>query len=505
MSNPTLNLNANSISGIVTAVSSISTALNTTVYYVASGITVSRFTNNSGTVILGGGGAGGTYTITSGAGQNGQHGLWNVGTITNFYNYGVMSGGGGGGGGGSSSTYNFSGGNGGAGGGGGGGGAYGNSTSYNGGNGGSGQSDGSPGTTNNNACPAGGGGGWGGRGGAGGAGGAGGPGFPGLNTSIAYGGNGQKGLYGSGSGLNPLSRAGDASMLGGGGGGGGTWRNTFYTKASGGGGGGAGLAFLYPGSGNTINEGIGGNSGLNSDATGAAGSGGGGSGGCRGGTSTSTNGGNGGLGGYGIVNASTSIINNLYNSQGNSSGYGPLYHYHNNTLMNYFINISSTTNYGQIYVYGTTGNIRFGIDPASAITGLSTTSTTIFPYVIVGFTPTNMIGSSTISGSTYRWWLIQSSTSPIAFNLYIGNPETGFKTIINGTTKDLSAVFAPYSTNTTGGSTNFKTSNSPFNIQPFTTTGSTDLSVIFQDGNSGISTGYKINTTTDIGSIFASF
>ena len=418
-----------------------------------------NITINASCCALGGGGSGGDpYNNLNG--NPGKHSVYNTATISNIYNNGCLVGGGGGG---AASYYNQSGlydrlgygGNGGAGGGGGSFSTFGNEDDpYYGGNGG-----GASGITYTpsgylGTSLSGGGGGF------------------SNNGSNAGGGNNPPSVFGKG-GTGSIATTNNAIILGGKGGG-----NTPLdgaNGANGGGGGGAG-----PGGGGGAGGGAG---SIGTDGDDVSASGGGGSGG-----GNPYNGGTykGGTGGYGIYNAGT--ITNLYNAQGLTSttsdgiSFGPLFYGGSGTtgITNYYINITSSTVYGQLYntgvnaVSGLTTN--FNIDPSSTIS--TSTSNLIFYNVLINVTPYSKKGTVTPT-SNQVWQLIKKTVTfqginYDAYDLLIMN-KTGFISKTNNST-DLSLLLQG-NISTTPIVTGFTTTQSPYNGQ--------DLGSLFQPQSGG--------------------
>jgi len=347
-------------SNTTVSTNSIDTAVNRVLYQATGSFTT--FTNNA--ILLGGGG--GSYL-------DGAHALQiETGiTVTNVINTGSLTGGGGGGGPG-----------GGAGGGGGGGG-------FGGGGGGGSNAGGKGGNGATSTGTSGGGGGGFGGGGGGGGGRSNINGINGSNTGaggtiIGTGGFGGT-SGGSNSGTNyGLVNGGPASTGGGGGGGGG-----------------ANLSNIFGGMGNSGASGCrpgGGGAGGGNGATRTGFNSGGGSGGGLGGSS-----GAGGNGGFGIKNNGT--ITTLSNSQNLSGNYGPLY-IAGNPPTNYNIIINGDSSYGQLFasknfLLSNSGNVVFGIDPSSKLSGGSKTYTNVLSQVF----PSNLSGSGTASNGTFTWTL----------------------------------------------------------------------------------------------------
>lgn len=374
----------------------VNNTINSTNYYGNNNIvcfncnsSITNFTNNG--IILGGGGS---PAVSSGPGNDGASAFTNNNTITNFYNYlGAFLGGGGAGG--TSPTINEYGIRGGAGGGGGGikqlstssysGGSLINST-----------------TNATNIALAGTEAGCG-----GGPGGYGGSSYNSLNSSITAGGTGGRSLGGKGGGgpnndttttakgVDSLTNIYSFTYGGGGGAAFSIFYNPVYTHFPGGGGYGGGNG----GTPKSISS---------SHATGAGGGGGGGSG---------SNAGNsyfGGNGGYSVYNNGT--ITNFTNGQGGTNYiYGPCF-YAGNAPTNYYINIQSTSRYGQLFCTGwasTSGTINFNIDTTSTISS----SATLY-YVLVGVTPTQLSGRSVGSLYGYLWTLTAVAAGSSIFGVY---------------------------------------------------------------------------------------
>lgn len=424
---------------------------------------------NESCCALGGGGSGGDG-FGDKNGKNGKHGIFNTVTIANIYNYGCLAGGGGGGAGSYFKEGDFEGigygGNGGAGGGGGswgpfdfsnypvgadGGGASGSSYT----------SSGSYSTTSDNGS---------------------GGGFGLLSTVNNPGGKG----YGS---AGTGSKATTNNDIINGGQGGGSGQTTIDGKPgfNGGGGGGGG-------------QGGGGGAGGGGGGTGEQGtSAGGGSGG---GDSTNGAGYKGGTGGYGIYNTGT--ITNLYNVQGLTSStsdgisFGPLFYGGSGIsgITNYYIKITSSTVYGQLYNIGVnavTGlSVTFAIDNTSTISFSSTSN--IYYNVLVNVIPSSKSGIVP-TNSNLVWQLIKKTVTlqgidyPNSYDLLIMN-KTGF---IAGST-DLSLLLQGYisgSQTVTG----LTTKQSPYTGQ--------DLGSIFQPQLGGTLVTQIINITgQDLGSLF---
>lgn len=315
--------------------------------------------------------------------------------------------------------------------------------------------------------------------------------------------------------------AGSGAGLGGaGGGGGGTSNASAYGQdgqGSIGGTGGSG------GGGDGGNYDVNGNIGLpNPQQTGSftlIGGGGGGGGangrsGETGGSSTisgtSFYGGGGGNGGYCLVNSG--IITNLYNSQGNAST--PLYTFNANPdgIVNYYIYITSLTDYGQFYYYGTNSasitNLGFNIDPNTPSLPVLTSGSTPyqFTYVVVdlnnkigGYTPYNVETTTITNTQIITWYILESGGDVTLTITSVTNKiaeATGFKVGKGPTAIDLNQYFLAR-TGTAVADTNFKSSVPPYD--------KTDLSQIFEPYTSGTiqTTNYIIKgTSIDLGSYF---
>jgi len=228
------------------------------------------------------------------------------------------------------------------------------------------------------------------------------------------------------------------------------------------------------------------------------GGGGGGGGGTGGSTSSSGSNpnGTGGYGGYSIVNQGN--ITNFYNSQGNIGN--PVYIYClysyaifniKPLISNYYINITNSTTYGQLFYYGYSQTINFDIDPNSSI---SITTSTTLEYAIYdsgsNLTISNTSGTINKNNTTY-YWVLNNSSGNYSLTIYPLNP-IGYKTSYNGnyTNEDLINIFQPY-TSGTQVETGYKTNNK-------------DLSEIFQPYTGGTQadlTGYKTNNQ-DLSEIF---
>lgn len=447
--------------------------------------TITMLTNSCN---LGGGGQGGTKDGLR-TGAIGGSGIFiSQASFVKIINYGILAGGGGGGGLSflaSQFTSVIVGGNGGAGGGGGGG------TGSQSGCGGGGPNNGSfNGISASSGFLAGGGGGFfcynGGKG----------QGSPtgGIATPYTSNNNFYMNIISGGKGGNSTdsgaSGIGGSGIYGGGGGGGGS------TIFGGSGGGGAG-------------GGIGG-SDLSLEPSGNGG-GGGGSGGGLGGSSRG-GGYGGGSGGYSIFNSGT--ITELYNKQGSSSYlniggtdycFGPLFYGGTSTavLTKYYITITSSSVYGQIYNtgYSAVANMKvdFDIDPSSDITTDET-----YYNVLNGITPKQFNNTITLTNKLkITWALVTGSTSgtynltvtlltqlPVGFLSTKYNPTTDLSSIfkkLNGTAanptgfisnngnftnKDLSEIYQPLSSSTKASETGFKTTKNGY--------GGKDLSDIFE-------------------------
>jgi hypothetical protein len=241
----------------------------------------------------------------------------------------------------------------------------------------------------------------------------------------AGGGGGAAGFYGGGDGGSLIYAAGLNGSFGGGGGpyqqGGGT-----YGGARGGAPGGSNyggsavintFGFIYGGgAGDGFSNGgavgSGGGYGGGNGLVQTYGSGGGGGGGRGGNGSGSYPGGN---GGYSVYNNGT--ITNLTNGQGGTTlyYYGPCF-YAGNAPTNYYINIQSTSRYGQLFCTGwasTSGTINFNIDTTSTISS----SATLY-YVLVGVTPTQLSGRSVGSLYGYLWTLTPVVAGSSIFGVY---------------------------------------------------------------------------------------
>jgi len=178
---------------------------------------------------------------------------------------------------------------------------------------------------------------------------------------------------------------------------------------------------------------------------GGSGNGGGGGGG-GGGYSDS-----GGNGGYSIYNKGT--ITNLYNSQGGSNSFGPLFYGGTSLPTNYFITVNSINKYGQLFCSGwstiTSGTFtNIQIDPTSSFSG----SVNFYPTVLVGNCFAACSGTIIInSGNTGKWSIVQSSnisigtlgtTSYKSYDLYVYFSGTG---IITASSLSLSGYLNSYS------------------------------------------------------------
>ena len=121
-----------------------------------------------------------------------------------------------------------------------------------------------------------------------------------------------------------------------------------------------------------------------------------------------------GNGGYSVYNNGT--ITNFTNGQGGTNYiYGPCF-YAGNAPTNYYINIQSTTRYGQLFCTGwasTPGTINFNIDTTSTISS----SATLY-YVLVGVTPTNLSGKSVGNLYGYLWTLTNVAAGSSIFGVY---------------------------------------------------------------------------------------
>lgn len=497
--------------------------------------TTIKITNGSG--CLGGGGSGGGPGIN---GSPGMHGINLIDStkIVSIYNYGILAGGGGGGGGlyASGVGYSSSGGNGGAGGGGGGGGGK-----TSGGAGGGVYNDvyQPDGNSSSNDYNPGGGGGGGFKGNGGNAG-------YGSFSPNAYGKSGStdtnnshliaggRGGYFTSKTTSQPATSGSGSGGGGGGGGG--------SNGSGMGGGGGGAGGQTTGIGN----GSGGAGGwLNFDPN--CGGGGGGSGGGPG-VYDGVGGGNGGVSIYNNSNTgNTGIINInlLCNGQGLSSNFGPLFYYnpnYNSSIDTYKIYISSSKNYGQLYMCIPNGNQvnllinNFDIDPISIITSVGSYSNVLCGFVFYktetyhSVVPYTITSGTTVlnSGITCNWNLVLESdiyygysyTLEIISIQVIPTGPVGYSTSNSGYNKntDLSSIFQPLintATGLVGLYTTFAGSTGPIDLsqvyEPLKTTatsavgyyttfsgttGPTDLSKIFEPLNYNIWEKQNIQTTT---------
>jgi hypothetical protein len=253
------------------------------------------------------------------------------------------------------------------------------------------------------------------RGGHGGAGGGGGGGASGVGTA------GVGGVGGGGSSPNAEFRAsfpGGESCGGGGGFGGlGGERRDAITGAGANGGNGATASSIFSSA---------------AGANGGGGGAGGGKGGLRagggsgGGLAGTRDGSMGGNGGFGIQNLGT--ITNLYNAQNLSNGYGPLY-ISGRPPTNYFIKILGDTAYGQMFAspnsaLSNSGNVVFGIDPASTLTGGSKTYTNVLSQVF----PSSLSGSGSGNSGTYTWSLSRNMSKTTDGN---GTGVTNYDLTIN--------------------------------------------------------------------------
>lgn len=412
----------------------------------ASGLTI---TIDSGILLAGGGGSGGTYGANGNPGGSAIFIEPNI-TQTTITNYGYLLGGGGGGGG-FQSAYagNSMGGAGGCGGGGGGGG-YGN---LNGGAGGDYNGSGA-----------------------------------GSNTS---GGGGGWGYSGAGRNAGISSSSGGVTVGGGGG---------YSTTQNG---------YVYGGgAGNLLGGGGGAGNGPGNYPL-FGGGGGGGSGGGRGADLSAYLGvGSGGRAGWGILN--NGEISSLVNSQCAQKDYGPLYLI-GNVPTNYSISLISTSIYGQLYfnpeattLTSMTFNLSNDLSTNSVLNSITTQ--TILINVIVG-----MEFNTPPSGTFTKgyWYLVKnvitspegSSATPPSFTCYdlvlVPYIYTGYTFNYNGSIKDFAEVFQLNTTGATGLETEFKIKDG------------TDLGKIFACYSSPqgtITTGYLIDNAdykkTDLGKLF---
>jgi hypothetical protein len=412
-------------SNTTVSTNSINTAVNRVLYQATGSFTT--FTNNA--ILLGGGGS---------SNLDGAHALQiETGiTVTNVINTGNLTGGGGGG-------YGT---NGGAGGGGG--------AAFGGSGGGGSNSGGIAGGKNNFNGFGGGGGGFGGGGGGGGGPNSD-PNMPSNGTSAGIGGTGSNGINNGGNaGFNGTG----SGQRGAGGGGGAN-----STKIFGGNGGGSGTRYGGGGAG-------GGNGGGNSSYLNS----GGGSGGGLGGT-VSTAAGN---GGFGIKNNGT--ITTLSNSQNLSGNYGPLY-IAGNPPTNYNIIINGDTSYGQLFAsknfpLSNNGNVVFGIDPSSRLSGGSKTYTNVLSQVF----PSSLSGSGTANSGSYTWSLSRNMTWVLNSN---GSSVTNYDLTMNSTllpTIDITLISS--STNSKLVVNNSGSIFSPFDVSYGTT--DISLSYVKSDGTS---------------------
>ena len=370
----------NTITGNTTVTTnSIDTAVNRVLYQATGSFT--NFTNNA--ILLGGGGS----SILDGAhALQIESGI----TITNVRNTGSLTGGGGGG-------YGT---NGGAGGGGG---------SVSGGGGGGGSNSGGVAGGKNNFNGFGGGGGGFGGGGGGGGGPNSDPNTPSNGTNAGIGGIGSNGINNGGNaGFNGVG-SGQKSAGGGGG--------ANSTKIFGGMGGGSGTRYGGGGAG-------GGNGGGNT----SYGNSGGGSGGGLGGVGGTNVNNYAGSGGFGIKNNGN--ITTLSNAQNLSGKYGPLY-IAGKPPTNYNIIINGDSSYGQLFAsknfpLSNSGNVVFGIDPLSNLTGGSKTYTNVLSQVF----PSSLSGSGTANSGSYSWSLSRNMTWMVDSN---GSSVTNYDLTLNTT------------------------------------------------------------------------
>lgn len=467
---------------------------------------------NSNCGALGGGGKGG---INFGAGQNGFHGIY-INSINNtIKNYGILAGGGGGG----SSGVGYStlgrvdiaiaGGLGGAGGGGGGGAGAVNSFLV-------GARGGGP-TTGTNEYP-----------------------FPGnsggyiTDSGATIGSGGGGGCFcANGGSAGGTANGGTGSSVGNliiinGGIGANASPNQSVSGGNSSAGGGGGGSYGGGGGGGGAGGGAGGNlTVVQSNISGTTrgyGTGGGG-GGSGGGIGKGSNGSIGGNGGYGIFNNSGNIFS-LYNLQGNSSGWGPLFYGGIGGSINYYyITITSDSIYGQFFntgVYSVSNlTFNFDIDPDSST---KTTGNFNLNNNIINATPSNssIINQSKLlnNGYTIVWSLNKYNTPPtlngisysnsyyLTFTVTSPSPTgpVGYLTSYTGysANTDLSSIFLPLINTATvpvGLYTTFSGSTDP-----------TDLSQVFEPRTSTATNPVGYYTTfsgttgpTDLSQIFESF
>ena len=201
---------------------------------------------------------------------------------------------------------------------------------------------------------------------------------------------------------------------------------------------------------------------------------GGGSGGGLGGTITPAA----GNGGFGIKNNGN--ITTLSNSQNLSGNYGPLY-IAGKPPTNYNIIINGDSSYGQLFAsknfpLSNSGNVVFGIDPSSKLSGGSKTYTNVLSQVF----PSSLSGSGTANSGSYTWSLSQNTTWTTDSN---GSSVTNYNLTMNTTllpTIDISLNSS--STNSKLIVNNSGTIFSPFDVSY----GTTDISLSYlkSDGTS---------------------
>jgi hypothetical protein len=378
--------------------------LNTNAYIISDDRSSSSINTTKTTAVLGGGGEGSTNVgIGTVNGNDGKNAIFieSSGKIKDINNIGVLVGGGGG-----AVSKDSNSGNGGSGGGGGGGGngggvisgvytPNGRSNQFGGGGGGFGGSGGgdssggggdiltggtsSRATTQNSIMKG------------------------GQGNNSGNGGNGSN--YGGGGGSSK-DESGSSTVGGGGAGGGNGNKSNIFSMVSGGGSGGGFGGISSIGQGGTIKA---------------------------------------GNGGYGILNNGT--INTLINYQGilttvNNIPFGPLFYGGTGSLQNYYIGITNSTSYGQLYNTGVNekNNMDFLFNIFSGSTYPTTPGYYIFYNVLVGTSGTSFnlrsytsgLDTVTINSIQFYWQLVDNSSNTdnnfYTYNLILSSTITKFTT-----------------------------------------------------------------------------